>query len=252
MPSGIVQIIVFSSYFILFIVLLINQRSRLGIAFEELNIRKLSFFEYVKRNFLTILFIVSIIFSLLGVLWLSKNFNTFFFDKFIIGINTIRFPNINNLLLGNGLMLNEGSIFFQFLSTYGIIPALGFIFLIFILIRDSRKYLKTANIPLLGFNLFCYTIFFSIFFYLLFENVGIDILMIIIVLIFTLLSIQKQVYLVQKELVFSNVLADFDHIKKDNVKFFLNFLRILAIIFVFFSCIYLLSNINYINIFISS
>jgi hypothetical protein len=92
----------------------------------------------------------------------------------------------------------------------------------------------------------------TILMYFIFENIGIDILMIILVLILTILSIQKQVFIVKNDILFSNVLASYGDIKKDNLKFFLNFLRVLAIIFIIFSCFYLLSIINYINIFISN
>jgi len=252
MPAGMVQMIVFAFYFSVFIYILIRKFKTLGLAFEELNNKKFEYFEYLKRNYLTLLFIVSIIFSLLGVLWFSRNYDPFFFDKFSIGLKTIKFSYINNLLIGNGLLLNYGSIFFQFLSTYGVIPFIGFVLLTISMFKDCYTYIKSSSISKLGINLYYFSILAPILLYLIFENTGIDILMVVMVVIFTFISIQKQLFILGKEIAVSNVVLKFDGIRKDNSRFFLNFLRILAILFILISCFYLLSNLNYINIFINS
>jgi hypothetical protein len=44
----------------------------------------------------------------------------------------------------------------------------------------------------------------------------------------------------------------YELIKKENYKFFFNLVRIFAILILFVFCIYLLSNLNYINIFIKN
>ena len=251
MPPGITQIITFIFYFSIFIFIFIKKFKILAVIFEELNNKKINYFDYLKKNYLTILMIVSIVFSLLGVFWFSKNYDVLFFDKFSIGLKTIKFSQFNNLLIGNGLLLNYGSIFFQFLSTNGIVPFVGFIVLTIFVLKDSFKYIKLSSISKIGINLFYFAILIPIFVYFIFENSGIDILMIIVVIIFTFISIQKQLFVYNKEIKITNTVLNFEKVARENTRFFLNFLRTLAIIFVLISCFYLLSNLNYISIFIN-
>lgn len=249
-PAGIIQVIVFFFYFVTFIFLLIRKRRSLGMLLDGLNAKKTPLISFFKKNFTAILMLVSVVFCLIGIIWLLKNFNVFFFDKFIIGTNTLRFSQINNLLIGNGLLINYGSIFFQFFSTYGLLPVIGLLLLLYIGFKDVYLNIKTRKISKLGVNMFYISTLATFFLYLIFENTGVDILIAFIVIIFSLMSIQKQISI--KELVYANDVRNFDLVKQENYKFFFKLLRIFAIIILFVFCIYLLSNLNYINIFIKN
>ena len=191
-------------------------------------------------------------FSLIGIIWLAQNFNSFYFDKILIGFKSLKFPTITNLLLGNGYTASEGSTFFQFFSIFGLIPTIGLISLFSYINWGTLKYLQSKEINRIGLNLSLLITILIFSSYLIIENIGVDLIILLLVLLMTILSIQKQVYLSKKEIEFSKEVFDFASIKEENHRFFYQLLRIFSLCLILFIIIYLLLNLNYINIFLQN
>ena len=246
--NDLIHILIFTIYFSLFLIVLFKKRNTLLSLFKNLDNRKIPFLTYLQNNYLIIIFIFSLIFSLVGLVWFRMNFGMFIFDKVIIGFNSVKFTHINNVLLGNGLFPNGGSVLFQFLSTFGVIPFIGIILIILYLIRGLLSIIKSSSLSRVGLNLFFLIELILLLTYLFLENIGINLILIILVVLITMVSIQKQIYLIGKELNFSDEISDLSFIEKKNHRFFYNFLRILFCLLITITFLYLLSNLNYINI----
>jgi len=115
-------------------------------------------------------------------------------------------------------------------------------------LKGPFHFLSSSKITIIGLNLFYLIEIALLLIYLLLENVGIDLILIVLVVLISLVSIQKQIFIYRKELNFSCDVIKFDSIHKENHRFFYDFLRILAIMYIFFLIFYLLSDLNYISI----
>lgn len=242
------------TYLFLVIFIIINKRNDLYkmIRYLDRLDKPFDLKKYIKRNSELIFLILSIIFVLIGARWIYMNVSQDEINTIVKGYSSLASMNGLSLLLGQGYILTEAPKAIAIILSYGLIPLLISIVIIYKFLKDIKNTLLSLNDKrarsmmrslLLGIIPMIIFIFLS-------KNHTDLIFLCLTILISLILLIRSQfndnVNIITSEKTTQEVSI------KANEQYFLNILKIIIIIIAFIILVYLLSFLNYINIFINT
>lgn len=193
---------------------------------------KLSLGKFLSQHNEFLLMWVSLIFSLVGIVWGAMNYIEIS-ANLVAGINNlISKETITGLLTGKGLFQLSGSFVPQFVYSFGLVVSLIGVIMLFWIFRDLiRAIWKTKNNVELGELYFIFCSLIGVVTFLIF-NPAYDLLIIVFWILVGFAAIANKIYLRQQELTFSEKLFKNKRLK---------YLQFLSVLVIFIGIVYLLN-----------
>lgn len=244
------------TFFVTFLIIIIKHRNSLGEKFRALDNfpkKRQEIASYINNNFIPLYLLFSTIVIIAGIFWLKDNMNKAFFYALTLGFQSISFAGIGNLLMGNGLNTIAASTVMRFVNIYGLIPCLAILASLFFIVKNILKaYKKTSSQSNRGLFIWLATLIGMCFTYLLLTPISSDLLVSIMFLALLFLGLFSQLILTKTKAETSLQIRSFEKIKNLKLRLALTIGQYVLIVAIILAVIYLLSSINYINIFLMS
>lgn len=246
-----INIMIFTISMLVIVIKNKNNLVKLFTQLDKLPEAKNQWMTYIQQNSTVIYLMVSALAFAIGVFWAVNKLTNVVFDPLLLGFYSLQFNDITSLLLGNGLTTISASTMLRFIHIYGLIPTLALVGCGVVIIREMLKTYKVASTQSIkGIIVWLLTSALAGFLYLLLAGAYIETLIITLLVQLLFFGLIKQ-FVDNKTISTRKVeMVDFTSIKNIRNRDYLKILQICFIILVFFAAYYLLSSLNYINIFL--
>jgi hypothetical protein len=136
------------TFILAFFTILITKRNRILPMFRTLDkitkqeLRR-DFLAVVNKQALLLFFLLSLVLSLFSLFWFNRNLSTGFFNGITLGLSSLKFSGIIQVLIGNGMADSAGGKIWQLIYSYGLVPLLLLGYFLYRFTRDQITLLKS-------------------------------------------------------------------------------------------------------------
>jgi len=245
------------TFILAFFTILITKRNRILPMFRTLDkitkqeLRR-DFLAVVNKQALLLFFLLSLVLSLFSLFWFNRNLSTGFFNGITLGLSSLKFSGIIQVLIGNGMADSAGGKIWQLIYSYGLVPLLLLGYFLYRFTRDQITLLKSKlSLQISGLALALLSFLLTLTIFALLQNTGLELVIILSIFVVAVLTQLKQIYADKSEYQYTRELNTLKGVKGARKKLLYRISQFIIVALLLVGSIYLLCSLNYINIFLT-